>query len=120
MPPYDLRGESRMNKPTRVHLAVSLPVVLLALSLLRPEAAMSEPNRPCCSVGMAQPEEADIPRTQDRKEIGDAFTCPVDGMTGRVSADTPATEFRGVTYYFCNEDEKRLFLENPDRYVDRP
>ena len=108
-----------MNKSTRMQRIVSLPALVLALSLLPSEAAMGEASRSYCSVGMAQAEEADIPRTQGRKEIGDPFTCPVDGMAGRASADTPATEFRGVTYYFCNDDEKRLFLENPDRYVDR-
>ena len=73
----------------------------------------------CCAVGMAQPENPRIPLTQGRKEVGEEFICPVDGMRMTVAKDTPSTEYRGKTYYFCSEEEKRAFLQNPDRYVSR-
>jgi len=66
---------------------------------------------------MAQPENPQIPLTQGRKEIGEEFICPVDGMRMTVTKNTPSTEYRGKTYYFCTEEEKRAFLQNPDRYV---
>jgi YHS domain-containing protein len=73
----------------------------------------------CCAVGMVQPENPRIPLTQGRKEVGEEFICPVDGMRMRVTEDTPSTEYRGKTYYFCTEEEKRAFLQNPDRYMAR-
>lgn len=108
-----------MNGTANVRSLVISSALLLAASLPPASAAMAESDRSCCSVGMARAEETDVPRTQGRREIGEPFTCPIDGMTGSVSEDTPATEFRGMTYYFCNEDEKRLFLDDPDRYVGR-
>jgi YHS domain-containing protein len=52
-------------------------------------------------------------------KVSDDAVCPVDGMKVRVAADTPSAEYRGRRYYFCNEAEKRAFLEQPDRYAGR-
>jgi YHS domain-containing protein len=69
--------------------------------------------------GMGKGEMAQGPLTEGRKEVGEAFTCPVDGMRMTVQENTPATEYRGKTYYFCNEQDKRIFLQDPERYVKR-
>ncbi len=70
-----------------------------------------------CMAGMGQPETPQMPLTQGRKEIGEAFLCPVDGKRKTVMKDSPATEYRGKTYYFCSQEEKQAFLQQPDRYV---
>lgn len=70
----------------------------------------------CCAVGMAQPEAIQGLLTQGRKAIGEEFTCPIDGRRTQVTEDTPSTEYRGKTYYFCSEEEKAAFLRAPDRY----
>ena len=70
-----------------------------------------------CMAGMGQPETPQMPLTQGRKEIGEAFLCPVDGKRKTVTKDSPATEYRGKTYYFCSQEEKQAFLQQPERYV---
>lgn len=52
-----------------------------------------------------------------RAGIGDEVTCAIDGMKMRLAADTPAAEYRGKTYYFCSEDEKRTFLRDPEHNI---
>ncbi len=54
-----------------------------------------------------------------RAQIGDEVTCPVDGMKIRVTPETPWTEYRGRTYYFCSESDQRAFLRQPERYAGR-
>jgi YHS domain-containing protein len=69
--------------------------------------------------GTGKEEIAQQPLTEGRKEVGEEFTCPVDGMRMTVTENTPATEYRGKTYYFCNEQDKQTFLQDPERYVER-
>jgi len=69
--------------------------------------------------GMGKEEMAQQPLTEGRKEVGEEFTCPVDGMRMTVTENTPTTEYRGKTYYFCNEQDKQTFLQDPERYVER-
>ncbi len=52
-----------------------------------------------------------------KANIGDEVVCPVDRMTLQVTADTPATEYRGALYYFCSDDDQRAFLRGPERYL---
>jgi YHS domain-containing protein len=49
--------------------------------------------------------------------IGDEVTCTIDGMKMRLAADTPSAEYRGKTHYFCSEDEKRAFLQDPEHNI---
>jgi YHS domain-containing protein len=51
------------------------------------------------------------------EEIGMEVTCPVSGDTITVSETTPAVEYDGEVYYFCSEDEKVRFEEDPDRFL---
>ncbi len=67
--------------------------------------------------GMGKEEMTQQPLTEGRKKVGEEFTCPVDGMPMSVTENTPATEYRGKTYYFCNEADKQAFLQDPERYV---
>ena len=57
--------------------------------------------------------------TEGRKKVGEEFTCPIDGMRMTVTENTPATEYRGKIYYFCSEEDKQTFLQDPERYVKR-
>ena len=69
--------------------------------------------------GMGKEEMGQQSLTKGRKKAGEQFTCPVDGMRMKVTENTPATEYRGKTYYFCNEQDKQTFLQDPERYVKR-
>src|SRR6266511_579160 len=63
--------------------------------------------------GMGKEEMAQQPLTEGKKKVGEEFTCPIDGMRMKVMENTPATEYRGKTYYFCNEGDKQTFLQDP-------
>lgn len=66
---------------------------------------------------MGREEMAQPPLTEGRKKVGEGFTCPIDGMQMKVTEETPATEYRGKTHYFCNEEERRAFLKDPVQYA---
>jgi len=40
---------------------------------------------------------------------------PVDGSKISLRANTPTLEYKGVLYYFANDANKRLFVNDPDR-----
>lgn len=42
---------------------------------------------------------------------------PVCGMEVRPEEATATAEFQGTTYYFCSEECRARFLQNPLRYV---
>lgn len=67
--------------------------------------------------GMGKEEVAQQPPTEGRKKVGEEFTCPIDGMRMKVTEKTPATEYRGKTYYFCSQEDKEAFLKDPERYA---
>jgi YHS domain-containing protein len=33
-------------------------------------------------------------------------------------ATAPKSDFKGVTYYFCSEDDKKTFDAGPDKFVN--
>lgn len=41
---------------------------------------------------------------------------PVDGSKVSIRADTPVAEFGDRIYYFSSEDNRRVFLESPEKY----
>ncbi len=43
--------------------------------------------------------------------------CPVSGKEIKKSEAKATYEYKGKTYYFCCENCKETFLENPDKYV---
>jgi len=69
--------------------------------------------------GMGKEERKQQSLTEGRKKVGEEFSCPVDGMRMTVQENTPATEYRGTTHYFCNEQNKQTFRQDPERYVKR-
>lgn len=50
-------------------------------------------------------------------KIGDTTRCPVTGEEFIVSANSPKTEYKGDTYYFCCSGCKKKFEENPEKYL---
>ncbi len=42
---------------------------------------------------------------------------PVDGSKISIRAATPAWEYKGRTFYFSNEENKRTFMAKPDAYL---
>lgn len=48
-------------------------------------------------------------------ELKNKEKCPVCGMD--VKTDNIRTDYKGHSYYFCNENDKKMFLEKPDRYI---
>ena len=67
--------------------------------------------------GMDKEEMAQQPTTAGRKKVGEEFTCPVDGMRMKVTEQTPTAEYQGKAYYFCKEQDKQTFLQDPERYA---
>jgi YHS domain-containing protein len=45
---------------------------------------------------------------------------PVCGMDVREDQAAATSQVNGQTYYFCSEQCKRRFEEDPGRYVDTP
>ena len=43
--------------------------------------------------------------------------CPVCGMDVDV-ATAPKSVFKGKTYYFCSDDDKKTFDAAPDKFAD--
>jgi len=43
--------------------------------------------------------------------------CPVCGMDVDV-ATAPKSVFKGKTYYFCSDDDKKTFDSAPDKFVN--
>ena len=99
----------------RRNMGSPLAIALAMIAITAGEAAAQN----CCAVGMARPEDPDIPLTLRRKQAGEEFTSSVSGERCPVAEATPATEYRGRTYYFCSREEKEAFLRNPDRYASR-
>lgn len=57
--------------------------------------------------------------TPSGDEIGTEATCPVCGMTVTVEATTPSVTYDGKTYYFCSENDKEAFAENPEMFTKK-
>ncbi len=43
--------------------------------------------------------------------------CPICGMD--VTTDAIKAEYKGTSYYFCSESDKKAFLGNPEKYISR-
>ena len=52
-----------------------------------------------------------------KEEIGKKEVCVMCKMTVTVSKKTPALDYQGKTYYFCDKNEKKEFSANPEKYV---
>ena len=45
---------------------------------------------------------------------------PVDGEKISIFARTPTLEYKGRIYYFASEENKRMFVANPEQYAKSP
>jgi YHS domain-containing protein len=45
---------------------------------------------------------------------------PVDGSKISIRASTPVTEYKNKIFYFSSEENKRIFLSNPEQYSKGP
>jgi len=61
-----------------------------------------------------------VDHTPAGEELGTETTCVVCGMTMTVEEGTPAAEYDGAVYYFCNAAEKDAFAANPEEYLAEP
>ncbi len=43
--------------------------------------------------------------------------CPVCGM--EVTIDKVKAEYKGRTYYFCSENDKKTFIGDPEKYIGK-
>jgi Cu+-exporting ATPase len=54
-----------------------------------------------------------------KEEIGKKEVCVMCNMAVTVSKKTPALDYKGKTYYFCDKNEKKEFSENAAEYVSK-
>lgn len=106
-------------------------LVLVGLSTAVAVYAQKEGSMGCCCCGSGMregsgsregmagmgKEKGQQPLPEGRKKVGEEFTCPVDGMRMKVTEQTPTAEYQGKAYYFCNEQDKQTFLQDPERYA---
>lgn len=45
------------------------------------------------------------------------FNADLACVEVKIKDNTPRTEYKGKTYYFCSEDCKRDFIKDPDKYL---
>ena len=62
---------------------------------------------------------ATVLTTPPQKDVGLATKCAMCGMKLHVKSDTPAVEYKGKDYYFCDEGERDTFAQNPDQYLKK-
>ncbi len=43
--------------------------------------------------------------------------CPLCGMD--VTSDKFKTEYKGHSYYFCSESDRKSFAANPEKYIGK-
>jgi YHS domain-containing protein len=57
----------------------------------------------------------------DRRPLAEDVVCLQNGDLGcvkvRVDENTPKTEYRGKTYYFCSTRCRVLFEQDPEKFV---
>ncbi len=46
-------------------------------------------------------------------------TDPVCGMTFESGEAAAQTNYKGVAYFFCSNDSRKTFEENPDEFVNQ-
>jgi len=55
----------------------------------------------------------EVPKT----DVGMKTNCAVCKMAMTVKSSTPAVEYAGKRYYFCDPSEVQAFTENPSKYA---
>ena len=97
---------------TRSNFPIML-AILFALSILA-IAPLSTPSwcgdSPAIAKVLASPPAADV---------GTSTKCAVCGMKLHVKSDTPAAEYAGKRYYFCDKEERDSFIAHPETYLHK-
>lgn len=57
------------------------------------------------------------PYTPKGSDLGKTATCPVDGKTLTVRADTPAQTYRGTVFFFDTKACETRFRQNPEAFL---
>ena len=52
-------------------------------------------------------------------DVGTSTKCAVCGMKLHVKSDTPAAEYAGQHYYFCDTMERDAFIAHPEMYLHK-
>ena len=52
-------------------------------------------------------------------DVGTSTKCAVCGMKLHVKSDTPAAEYAGKHYYFCDTSERDAFVAHPATYLHK-
>lgn len=72
----------------------------------------------CSSETMPPPTPVVVqPHTVADTEVGTQVTCAVDQMEVTVAKITPAVNYEGKTYYFCNAADMDKFKADPTKYA---
>jgi YHS domain-containing protein len=87
--------------------------IVLALSILS-IAPLSTPARCADSSAIAT-----VLASPPAAELGTSTKCAVCGMKLYVKKDTPAAEYAGKHYYFCDTSERDAFVAHPEMYLHK-
>lgn len=60
---------------------------------------------------------ASISIAQEQTGTDKEVQCTYDGMKGAKSTMKADMEYQGKTYYFCSEEEKEKFAQEPEKYL---
>jgi len=95
-----------MNKETK---AVLMAVMVIAVFTFSPQTVKAEEMEG--SHGTMMEEKADV------AIHGFCPVCVINGMKV-MGKESISSEYNGKTYYFASEDQKKMFLADPEQYVD--
>ena len=91
--------------------------VLLMMALFSGGAAAAEQEKPAAAEVKAGESSLIAIHKITKEEIGLAVTCPISGDKIKVSANTPALDLKGKTYYFSSAAAIEKFRKSPDKYM---
>ena len=60
---------------------------------------------------------ANIAIAEEQAGSGDTVQCAYDGMKGPKNAIKAQMDYQDKTYYFCTEEEKEKFAQEPEKYL---
>lgn len=109
----------RLTKPTNPMTKMKLsnfPImlaILFALSILS-IAPLSTPAWCADSAAIAR-----VLASPAAADVGTSTKCAFCGMKLYVKSDTPAAEYAGKHYYFCDKSERDSFIAHPEKYLHK-
>jgi len=91
-----------------IMLAILFALSILSIARLSTQAWSAD--LPSIAKVLASPPAADV---------GMSTKCAVCGMKLYVKSGTPAAEYAGKHYYFCDTSERDSFIEHPEMYLHK-